>query len=600
MLDYTFAKADLAVYRRQWSCVILTFVLLFAGVNISEAVPPVITPGGVEPDLNIEEMPKIPSSDIFPIPPVIDRPLGIDEGPKIVVSAFKIQGELAHPELENLLEEVKEMIDNKLATQGDGFTIGQLQEFANEITQHFRKAGFILAQAFIPEQTVENQVVIIRIMAGSLGSVITEGNKIYSSKALIRPFKHLIGKSINNKNLESGLLHLTDYPGLSVFGVFKPGDTVGTTNLVLNVQQERRFNASVSADNYGVDTTGQLRTVLQASLNNPLKQGDRFSGYLLKTYDPTKSIYGSLDYELPIFGHKTRLGIGASRNDYDIGKEFRELGIEGTSDQAYLNFNRSLVRSRNFNLYGQTGIALKRADVTNSSTNLDNEDNLTVVSLQFEFDSVNTRYSGVNQGVVQLSHGVADFLGSMDKEGNGKSLRINGNGNHVSGKFRKIWARIARLQSVNRNNSILFRLEGQYSPDSLSSLSQLSIGGPNKMRAYDASEFLFDTAWYASAEWISNAPGFSEKAAFSNRTWGELLQLSLFLDYAKGLLNSANQSDKRDKRHNRDLWGVGAAIQFNLPGRAFLRADFANPFREEREIEGDRDPQYWLTVRYEF
>jgi hemolysin activation/secretion protein len=43
-------------------------------------------------------------------------------------------------------------------------TIGQMQEVANAVTQYYRNAGFILAQAFIPAQEVSANTVTIEVI----------------------------------------------------------------------------------------------------------------------------------------------------------------------------------------------------------------------------------------------------------------------------------------------------------------------------------------------------------------------------------------------------------------------------------------------------
>ena len=560
------------------------------------SAPP--TPGAVQPDLERRTIPTAPDTSGFPIPPVIERPLGVDEGPRILVKAFAFEGVKDQPEYGIHKSEIEALAEKMRQAQNGQLTIGRLQEVANEITRYYRNAGFILAQAFVPEQTVQNDTVVIRVMEGRLDAIKVEGNELYSTDVLKLPFKGVIGEAVQKDKLESSLLYLTDYPGLNAFGVFKPGDEVGGTNLVLNVQEEERFEWALSGDNYGISSTGEWRALAEGHWNNVSGVGDRLSGAVLQTFDPTDSLYGSLDYRRPIMGPENTIGIGVSRNDYNIGQEFAVLGVDGTTDKAYINFRRSFIRSRNLNLYGL--FEFNRQVATVDQISLEAEDNLSVAMFELGFDSIDTRFSGINQGSISYSHGFPDFLGSMDEEGNGKSLRIDGDGNHVGGDFDKLKGRLARLQAITKNQSVLFRLEGQYTNDVLSSLEQMSLGGPNSVRAYPVNEYLFDKALYASVEWIINAPGFSDKPAFANRTWGEVFQVSLFYDYGNGKLNNPTDYEKTEGTDDRTIHGVGGALQFNLPGQAYARLDVATRTSGIQPIGNDRDTQYWLTARYEF
>ena len=576
--------------------------LLGTGGSALGAPPPVmpaLSPGvGLQPDLERRQVPAAPDTSGFPIPPVIDRPLGVDEGPRILVKAFVLEGVVDKPEYDILKSEIEALVEKLRLEQEGQLTIGRLQEIANEVTRYYRSAGFILAQAFIPEQAVQDDTVVLKVLEGTLEAIKPEGNSMYTGYALGLPFEGITGKAVQKDQLESALLYLNDYPGLNVFGVFRPGDEVGGTNLVLNVQEEKHYEWALTGDNYGNNTTGEWRAIIEGHMNDVTFFGDRLSATILQTFDPTDSLYGALDYRRLFMGVKNTFGIGVSRNDYDIGQDFATLGVEGITDKAYINVRRSFIRSRNLNAYGLFEFNRQIADVEQDGRKVA-EDNISVAVFEFGFDSIDTRFSGINQGNIWYSHGFPDFLGSMDEEGNGNSLRIDGDGNHVGGDFDKIRMRLARLQAITRNNSLLLRVDGQYSPDTLTSLEQMSVGGPNSVRAYPVNEYLYDKAVFASAEWIINAPGFADRPAFANRTWGEILQFSLFFDYATGRLNNPTQVED-ENLNDVTIHGAGGAVQLNLPGQFYARLDVASQTSDIETIGNDRDPQYWLTARYDF
>jgi len=92
-----------------------------------------------------------------------------------------------------------------------------------------------------------------------------------------------------------------------------------------------------------------------------------------------------------------------------------------------------------------------------------------------------------------------------------------------------------------------------------------------------------------------NAPGFSDKPAFANRTWGEVLQLSAYYDYAVGKNNDPLPFEDATET----IKGPGVALQLNLPDKLYARADVA--WRDGGDkAANDRKPQYWLSLRYGF
>ncbi|MFQ6006148.1 MAG: ShlB/FhaC/HecB family hemolysin secretion/activation protein, partial [Woeseia sp.] len=109
----------------------------------------------------------------------------------------------------------------------------------------------MLAQAFIPAQEVTEGVITIEVVEGTLTSVLAENNKSFSDKLLAAPFKDLIDAPVTASQIESALLTLGDLPGLSIFGVFTPGAAIGTTDLIVRVQEEEPWEASLRYDNQG-------------------------------------------------------------------------------------------------------------------------------------------------------------------------------------------------------------------------------------------------------------------------------------------------------------------------------------------------------------
>ncbi len=182
----------------------------------------------------------------------------------------------------------------------------------------------------------------------------------------------------------------------------------------------------------------------------------------------------------------------------------------------------------------------------------------------------------------------------MDKDGDGISSRQGGDGDRAGGDFSKVNFKYQYLRRLGTNNSVLLRVDGQWTDDILVALEQFSIGGPQNVRAYPIAEALVDTGASTTLEWIINAPGFADKPVGS-RTWGEVFQLSLYMDYAYGELNNPRVGEELTV----DYSGYGLGLQFNVPGKFYGRFDVASPIGS-REATNDRDPQYYFRMSYTF
>ena len=572
---------------------------------VAVVVPDGAKPGAQRPGEMPSERPRPPPPETFQVPALIDRPLEIDDGEKIEVKRFMLDGAVDRPRHKIAVSEVQALVDTKLAERADGFTVGRLQEVADAVTKYYRDHGLILAQAFVPVQSVESGEVKIQVMEGQLGSVVAEGNKMYKPAVLAQPFRKIIGQPITKEAIETALLTVSDNPGLSSFGVFQPGARVGTADMVLKVQDEQRLEAALRWDNHGIAETGSSRQLGRVTVNNPLGLGDRFTTTVQRTVAPANTWFYALDYEIPVkVLYDTVFGIGMDRNQFDVGGQFRDADIHSDVRNYNVSLSKDFLRSRLMNFSATARLAKKRSG-TKAAGRKQNIDSLAVASGEFNFDSVDARFGGLNTANLEISHGFNDFLGAM-----GKSpafvppTRQGGNGKFAQGDFNKVQLRLSRFQALTplwdklKDHNLLFTSEIMWSPDLLVPLEQYDVGGPDNVRGYRSTEKLFDRAVFGSVEWIINAPFVADVPAFGNRTWGEIIQFSMFYDVASGYLNSAlAPTERKAENYN----SVGVAFSFNNPKVFSSKLTIAVPVGNgPRPEEMGWEPKYWLDVNVFF
>ncbi len=648
-----------AVCRRLVAGVMACLVVWLPALQAQlPALPGGATPGGALPvaPTSPPQAPGPADLEPFPVPPAVERPLDTEAGERLFVEKFVLDGVGDHPDrgirradVEALAESLRQEylglvdVDENGFTQAErkqisgvmrelvdaenpdaklaevrklveglrdqrfrrraGMTIGQIQEVAAAVTERYRSAGFILAQAFVPAQEVKDGVVTIEVFEGRLGAVVIQGNEMYREAVLAAPFSDLIDAPVSANSIETAILHASDLPGVSVFGVFQPGTEVGETDLVVRVQDERTWQGSLRGDNYGTRFTGEYRVFADLQWNNPTGVGDRIYAAILRQFDPTNGRYWQLEYERPIGPPGTTIGISAQRNPFDVGADLAAFGLSGESEIFRLYGRHSLIRSRQRNV--STIVSWRRSNaVTSDATGPISEDDLSVLEVEFDFDSIDSRARGLNLGALGFTFGLGDLLGGV---GDGKAAdivattgrcpgRTGASGACATNNFFKAYGSYSRLQTIAEDISILLRTEGQFSSDLLTSLEQFNIGGPASVRAYPVSEALFDSGVFGSLELTVNAPGFSRVPAFGGLTWGQLLRVSFFTDFAYGHLNDALASE----RATATFYGYGAGIGFGIPGTLQGRVQYARPFAGSvNASDGDED-RWWFELTYQF
>jgi hemolysin activation/secretion protein len=540
--------------------------------------------------------------DLFEVPPVVERPLGMDEGPRVQVSRFSLEGAVDREKQDLWVSDLESLLAGHVRSQPpDGYTINQLQAIADEVSVYYRERGFFIAQAIVPAQEVRDGVVTLQVLEGKLEDVRVENNVAYKAKVIEGPFKRLRGYPVTQTSVERALLDVQDFPGLTVFGTFTQGDELGNTDLIVRVQDEDRFSFTPSVDNYGSEFTGEYRAMLDFTFNNLFRVADTVNGYILQTFEPDNGTYGGLSFKFP-FG-RNAIGFGGSVNTFDVGglEGLTDLGVKGEVEQLDFYWDRTFANGRFFGASARLNIATKTAtteipgfDESNQKIVI-SEDNLAVASFIFDMFKASRKGRGFTVGSFTADIGMPDKLGSMDGSGDGLSSRTGGDGERAGGSFEKYKFNFQHLRRMSANSSVLLRADAQYTDDILVALEQYSIGGPQNVRAYPIAEALVDTGASATVEFIFRAPGFADKPTKGNRTWGEIFQVSLYGDYAYGETNNPRVNEEPTV----DYSGYGLGLQFNVPGKFYARFDVASPIGS-REPTNDRDPQYYFRMSYTF
>lgn len=510
----------------------------------------------------------------------------------------KIEKIARDAELEKDREILEETIEQFRAREDldESLSLLQLQEIAGSVAQYYRDRGFILVQAFIPPQTISDGIVKIRVLEGILGHVTVEKMERFTEKQLLEPFQELAGQPVTADGIEEAMLLLNDYPGLKTFAVFRPGIFTGETDLLVSVVEEEFREATLHGDNYGSIYTGEFRARYDFFVNNPFRLNDRIIASVSQSINPENGLYLGMVYEKRAFGARNLFSFNLSNNDYSLGDDLAAFGISGENMQAGVSWRHALKRGRLFNTYSLLDFNVKSSRLNIVQGN-DKKDDLSVLGGEVGFNWSDLENKNSSSGRFKISQGFSGVFNSLEASSSPSGItssRRGGSGNFASGDFTKFSGDFNFWTRLQADQLLHLSLQAQQSSDLLTSLEQMPIGGPGSVRAYSTSEYLRDTAFSTSLEWIVKAPGFADEHAFDNQRWGEILDTVLFIDYAKGWLNDPLASELEEV----DLTGIGAGLRFNYKN-LFARFEIATPVGGEA-ASNNRDPQYYLELNYEF
>ncbi len=439
--------------------------------------------------------------------------------------------------------------------EGKSLTLSQLDELAARITNHYRSHGYPLARAIIPAQTIQSGIVRIEIIEARYGKIRLDNRSRVNDpllQATLSPLQS--GQAIGQTEMDRALLLLSDIPGVVVAATLKPGESVGTSDLLVNTTPGPAVLGNVVLDNYGNRFTGRARIGATLNFINPLHHGDILSVGGLSSGGGMN--YGRIAYESLLTGQGTRLGGAYSALRYALGGPLAALNANGTAQVASLWAKHPLVRSRDVNLYGQIQHDwLQLRDHINAGA-IRTDRSLANWTVSLAGDARDTFLSSAvsawNVGWTAGRVGFDDAAAQLADAG----------GARTQGSFSKWNASLARLHSLSPKNGLYFALSGQWANTNLDPSQKMTAGGPYTVRAYDTGAVSGDTGVLGSIE-LRHSLGAA---------WGGQWEAVAFVDSARV---TVNKNTLVAGTNSATLSGAGLGLNWTGPDQWSARTHIA-------------------------
>ncbi len=225
-----------------------------------EVLPDSVQPGRVEQEFKVLRVPKSNAKAFIPGQRDLIAPQG-SENVTFVLNKIDFEGVTALDE-EMLSDEFQHFFGQKIS-------LVDLYSIANRTTAVYRNKGFVLSQAVVPEQEINNQgVVTIRVVEGFINHVTILGVDTEREQQRILKIANKIRQSrpLQAKELERYLLILNDYGGVDFSATLSPSDALGAADMQLNVTKTK-LSASLNLENRGTDIIGPERLTGQLGFN---------------------------------------------------------------------------------------------------------------------------------------------------------------------------------------------------------------------------------------------------------------------------------------------------------------------------------------------
>lgn len=196
--------------------------------------------------------------------------------------------------------------------EGHRVTLSEVKTVVDQITQRYRKAGFLLARAYLPEQRLENGELLIQVFEGRINEVNVQGP---SNKAIER-YADNIRREVPPKSttIERNLLLMNDLSGYDSRGTLAASPVERGTDLTVE-NQVRKYEGFFGFDNRDSRYFGPWQVYGGVGVNDPLGLGDHLAIRAGKSVEGNKMTFFEGQYELPVGSQGDVVSFLAQHND---------------------------------------------------------------------------------------------------------------------------------------------------------------------------------------------------------------------------------------------------------------------------------------------
>jgi len=361
-----------------------------------------------------------------------------------------------------------------------------LRTIVARTTDRILSAGYVTSQVRLPVQNLRGGQLNVMLIAGTLEGFRTAAGSApahWRSAFPLRP-----GDVLNLRALEQGLEQMQRVSSQDVHIAIQPGDTPGTSIVMLNGQASKPWHVTVSLNNNGVDSTGRNQGVVSLVLDQPLHMNDVLSlsvGHSLeRSHGRFGSGNGSLDEQIP-WGWWS-VDVYASRYAFyqQLTGGPQAFRSSGTAETFGVRLSRVVHRTA----HGRTTVQ-GSVDARDAHNYIDGTE-IPIQHRQTRSASLGIaqrEYVGASQWDATLTyqHGVPWFGGQWDP----------GTAGALIPRFDyQAWLADVGVQWPTHWGSqpllISSAVHAQYSPDRLYAEDEIGIGGPYTVRGFNGDAFL--------------------------------------------------------------------------------------------------------------
>jgi hemolysin activation/secretion protein len=445
---------------------------------------------------------------------------------------------------------------------GQPMTRGQLNQLITVIIIHYRAHDHPVVDVIVPEQNISGGTVQILLLESRVGRVTVAGNQWFSSKEIRKDFHVKTGDKIVATDIRSDLEWANQNPFHTTDIVYQPGQSEGTTDIVLKTVDRFPARFYVGYEDSGNRQTGFDRYLFGVNWGDAWHAG---WGQQLNYQYTTSGDFNSLkahsgSYVIPLRWHHTLTFFG------------NYVTTQGVVPPI-------TVKGRSYQISGRYSIPLRPIGDYKSSVSAGFDYKYNNNSLEFGDITLTTVPVEVRQFVATYDSSLRDQHGITSLSIQGYYSPGNWGGDNSDAVFGQSHTfatanydyanvTITRLTRLPHEWSLFLRGLFQVSDANLTSSEQLGLGGYDTVRGYDEREVNSDEGYLVNVELRTPSMSIAKRMGWTR--FDDELQLLAFYDYGVGNDHTLLPGEPS----NTTLSAAGVGLRYTISSNVSVRADY--------------------------
>jgi len=434
--------------------------------------------------------------------------------------------------------ERKHFVSEIAAATGDCVSMTEIDGLTRAITNAYVKRGFVTARALLPQQDLSSGIFKIAVLEGIVEDVTGEGPRT-GARELDFAFPGVEGEALNLRDLEQGVDQMARLPSNNPTIDIKPGAAPGGSIVVVkNEKAKNRFRGTISADNYGQNSTGKYNHAVSFEADNLLGLNDFWSVSWNRDahYGDGVGARGYNGFFSVPCGYWT-LTLSGGRFSYDslITGAFADFESDGDSWNVSANLDRLIYRDAKRKVSLNGGLRLTDTD------NFIEDVRLLSSSYRLAVASLGARYQQRLFG--GLLSATLDGRRGLDAFG-AESILAGPDGPQRT--FWKIGGNLSYLKPFEIGKQALRytgALQGQWADRNLFPAERISLGGPSTVRGFIDGGLSGDKGAFLRQELTTEVGRVESGVAALGNPPRKTICSSVNLDFLMSLANSPTLVD---------------------------------------------------------